>query len=65
MERLFLGMNVLSFAGFAVIASSLALASRSNRQSQRQRVRSIVLVLMLTGTALVAFGIYLAPPLMP
>ena len=61
-EKLFLGMNFLSMAGFAVIATSLVLVSRRNLRAHQQKVRSIAIALMVTGTVLVAFGIYYSPP---
>ena len=61
-EKLFLGMNFLSLAGFAVIATSLVLVSRTNLRARQQKVRSIAIALMVTGTVLVAFGIYFSPP---
>ena len=61
-ENLFLGMNFLSMAGFAVIATSLILVSGRNLRARQQKVRSIAIALMVTGTVLVAFGIYFSPP---
>ena len=61
-EKLSLGMNSLSLAGFVVIATSLALVSRRNLRARQQKVRSIAIALMVTGTVLVAFGIYFSPP---
>jgi hypothetical protein len=63
-EKLILGMNALSLAGFALIAISLALERRGNRGARERVFRSqIILALMIGGTALVCFGIYLTPPL--
>jgi uncharacterized membrane protein len=65
-EKLILGMNALSLVGFALIAISLALARRSNLRARQRRIRvRIAVVLMIGGTALVCFGIYLTPPLIP
>ena len=65
-EKLVLGMNTLSFAGFVTIAGSLALTRRGSLRLGQQRMRArIAVALMIGGTVLVAFGIYLAPPLFP
>jgi hypothetical protein len=65
-EKFILGMNVLSLAGFALIAISLALARRGNLRARLRRIRvRIAVVLMIGGTALVCFGLYLMPSLIP
>lgn len=65
-EKLFLGMNLLSLMGFVVIAISLVFTRRSHLPARERRIRTQVAVaLMVGGTLLVAFGIYLTPPLIP
>jgi hypothetical protein len=65
-EKLILGMNALSLAGFALIAIGLALERLGNRGARERVFRSqIILALMIGGTALVCFSIYLTPPFIP
>ena len=65
-EKLIFGMNAVSLSGFILMAIGLALTRGSNFPSQRRVFRTqIVLALMIGGTILVCFGIYLKPPILP
>jgi hypothetical protein len=62
-EKLIFGMNAVSLSGFILMAIGLAL-TRGRPQPRVFRTQ-IVLALMIGGTILVCFGIYLKPPLLP
>jgi hypothetical protein len=60
-NELVFGINTASLAGFI-----LAMTSRGNAWPRSRVFRSqIMLALMIGGTILVCFGIYLKPPLLP
>jgi hypothetical protein len=65
-EKIIFGMNALSLLGFILMAIGLAVTRRGNAWPRSQVFRTqIVLVLMIGGTVLVCFGIYLKPPMLP
>ena len=65
-DKVVFGMNTASLAGFILIAIGLAMTRRGNAWPRSRVFRSqIVLALMIGGTILVCFGIYLKPPLLP
>jgi hypothetical membrane protein len=56
-------MNTASLLGFILMAIGLAMTGRGPRS--RVFRSQIALALMIGGTILVCFGIYLKPPLLP
>jgi len=62
-DKLVFGMNTASLLGFILIAIGLAMTCRGPRS--RVFRSQIALALMIGGTILVCFGIYLKPPLLP
>jgi hypothetical protein len=65
-EKIIFGMNALSLVGFILMAIGLVLTRRGNAWPRSRVFRiQIVLVLMIGGTVLVCFGIYLKPPMLP
>jgi hypothetical protein len=62
-DKLVFGMNTASLLGFILIAIGLAMTGRGPRS--RVFRSQIALALMIGGTILVCFGIYLKPPLLP
>ena len=65
-EKLIFGMNAMSVVGFILIAIGLGLTRRSNVWPRSRVFRTqILLALMIGGTVLVCFGIYLTPPMLP
>ena len=57
-------MNALCLAGFTVMAIGIALGHRNVNPARVLR-NQIVLAMMIAGTVLVAFGIYVSPPFIP
>jgi hypothetical protein len=56
----------VSLVGFILMAIGLALTNRANGWPRSRVFRTqIVLALMIGGTVLVCFGIYLKPPMLP
>jgi hypothetical protein len=65
-DKLVFGMNTASLLCFILIAIGLAMTGRGNAWPRSRVFRSqIALALMIGGTILVCFGIYLKPPLLP
>jgi hypothetical membrane protein len=62
-DKLVFGMNTASLLGFILMAIGLAMTGRGPRS--RVFRSQIALALMIGGTILVCFGIYLKPPLLP
>ena len=65
-EKLIFGMNAMSVVGFILMAIGLGLTRRSNFWPRSRVFRTqIVLALMIGGTVLVCFGIYLKQAMPP
>jgi hypothetical protein len=65
-DKVVIGMNAVSLAGFILMTIGLTLTRRGNTWPPSRVFRTqIVLALMIGGTVLVCFGIYLNPPILP